>query len=81
MLLNVVLYFLLGFIPSIIYVYCVNKHNDIELTYGDLGFILFLSCFGPIAMIGLILVSVIFLCIRISDWQFWDKPLFRKDKK
>lgn len=50
-----------------------------DLTYGDLGFGLTMSLCGPITAVA---VCVAVCSLLISDFpkDFWETPVFKKDK-
>lgn len=70
-------YILSGFIPSVGFILAVNKHyGKTKPTFGDLAFVLFMTCFGVVAMLAYLMLGVALILFHISERDFWKKPLW-----
>lgn len=78
MLTGFVLWYASGIIATSLFAWYNNRQCNMNLTYGDIAFIVLLGLSGLIAVAAIPIFAVLVLIVRIVEHDVWDKPVFAK---
>lgn len=75
-----VLWYLAGFVASSAFILILNRKFGSNLSWGDVGIILFLSLGGPLTVAALLLFAFVCGIIWFASRPFWGKPVFSENR-